>query len=111
MAKNEHLRDADQLSLPVPDDTASGAPVLVGALVGVTLTAEGEGGNAEGFATVRRKGSHQLEVTGARDIGDPIYINSSGGLTATATDNTLFGYALAEKGTGAGTIPVAIAQV
>ena len=43
---------ADKLSLPVPADTASGAPVLVGSLPGVTATAEGEGGNVDGNASV-----------------------------------------------------------
>lgn len=111
MAKNEHFRDADNLSLPVPDDTPTGTPVLVGELVGVTLTAEGEGGNDPGFATVRRKGAFRLEVAGARTVGQPVHITGSGSLTGTAGDNTLFGYALADKPSGSGVIPVAIAQV
>ena len=49
MATNVIYNDGDNLSLPVAADTASGDPVLVGAnlasgLVGVALTAEGEGG-------------------------------------------------------------------
>lgn len=111
MATNEHFRDADNLSLPVPDGTVSGDPVAVGALVGVALTDAGDGGNPEGSATVRRKGAFRLPVTGSLDIGEPVYITSAGALTATEGENTLFGYALADKPSGPGTIPVAIAQV
>jgi predicted RecA/RadA family phage recombinase len=113
MARNEHFHDAERLSLPVPADTASGVGVIVGSLVGVTQTAEGEGGNADGYATVWMKGAFDLPVTGAiATVGTPVYIPTAGGaVTATATGNTLFGYALETKGTGVGTIPVKIAQV
>jgi predicted RecA/RadA family phage recombinase len=112
MARNEKFHDAERLSLPVPADTASGAPVLVGSLVGVTQTKEGGGGNDDGYATVWTKGAFDLSVTGAvASVGLPIYITSANALTTTATANTLFGYALATKGTGAGVIPVKIAQV
>lgn len=112
MARNEKFHDAERLSLPVPADTASGAPVKVGSLVGVTQTAEGEGGNADGNATVWMKGAFDLSVTGAvASVGLPVYITSANALTMTATDNTLFGYALATKGSGAGVIPIKIAQV
>jgi predicted RecA/RadA family phage recombinase len=58
------------------------------------------------------KGAFDLPVTGARQIGSPVYIPPAGGaVTTTATSNTLFGYALATKGSGVGTIPVKIAQV
>lgn len=112
MAGNEVFRDADHLSLPVPADTASGAPVIVGSLIGVTQTAEGEGGNPDGYATVWRKGAHDLSVTGAiASVGLPVYITSGNALTATASGNTLFGYALETKGSGAGVITVALARV
>lgn len=112
MARNEKFHDAERLSLPVPADTASGAPVKVGSLVGVTQTKEGGGGNAENYATVWMKGAFDLSVTGAvASVGLPVYITSANALTMTATDNTIFGYALATKGSGAGVIPVKIAQV
>jgi predicted RecA/RadA family phage recombinase len=113
MAKNERFLNADHLSLPVPADTGSGVGVIVGSIVGVTQTAEGEGGNADGYATVWTKGAFDLPVTGAiTAVGTPVYIPPAGGaVTATATGNTLFGYALATKGSGVGTIPVKIAQV
>lgn len=113
MARNEVLRDADHLSLPVPDGTKAGTPVLVGALVGVTQTAEGDGGNPDGHATVWTKGAHRLPVGsgGTLAVGAPVYITSGGNLSPTETDNTLFGYALEAKPSGATTIVVRIARV
>ena len=112
MATNEVFRDADHLSLPVTADTPSGSPVVVGSLVGVTQTAEGEGGNDEGFATVWRKGAHDLSVTGAiASVGLPVYITAAYALNTTASGNTLFGYALETKGAAAGVIKVAVARV
>lgn len=114
MATTEHLRDARFVSLPVPADTVSGGPVVVGSLIGVALTDRSADGNPDGYATVdtgTRTGSHRLEVTGARTEGQPVYITSAGALTATATDNTLFGYALEAKGSGAGVIPIKLAAV
>lgn len=108
MALNEILEDADNISLPVATGTLPGVAVISGGLIGVTQTKEAEGGNKAGFASVTRKCSHSLPVTGAlAAIGTPVYIPPAGGaLTATATANTLFGYAGATK--GAGTAPVAV---
>src|SRR6476646_669474 len=110
MATNEVFRDADNLSLPVPTGTAAGAPVLVGSLVGVTQTAEGQGGNVAGNATVTLKGAHKLNVGGgALSIGAPVYIvTADNTLTATATSNTLFGHALESKASGAAVITVRV---
>lgn len=113
MALNEVHPYADDLSLPVPDGTAAGSPVIVGAtIVGVTQTKEGTGGNPDNYATVRTRGSHKLSVTGAvTAIGDPVYITSGNALNRTASGNTLFGYALELKGAPAGVITVKIARV
>jgi len=113
MARNEVFRDADHLSLPVPADTAAGTPVIVGSLVGITQTARGQGGNTAENATVWLKGGHRVDVTGAiAAVGTPVYIPAGGGaLTATATGNTVWGYALETKGSGTGPIVVKIAQV
>lgn len=112
MARNEVHRDADHLSLPVPADTPAGTAVIVGGLVGVTETKEGEGGNVDGNASVWLKGSHRLPVTGAiTAIGQPVYIPAAGGaLTATVGTNVLYGHALELKGAGTGTIIVRIAR-
>jgi predicted RecA/RadA family phage recombinase len=110
--KNLILHEARRISLPVPADTPSGAPVKVGSLIGVTATAEGEGGNAPGRATVWREGEYTFPVAGAvASEGLPVYITSANALTATATDNTLFGYSHGTKGTGTGPLPVILAQV
>lgn len=110
-----------KLSLPVPADTPSGAPVIVVSIVGVTATAEGEGGNVDGNASVWTEGVYDLFVVTntARAIGDPIYIitansgNPATALTTTSNSdaNPLFGYALEAKGTAPATIRVKLAKV
>lgn len=88
MATNEIFKEADYLSLPVPEGTVSGDPVLVGELVGVAQTSEGDnsytstpirramddpawntvpastGGNEAGFASVALKGAFAFEIDG-----------------------------------------------
>ena len=113
MATNEVYRNADHLPLPVPSGTVSGDPVKVGSLIGVAVT--NRDGNGE--ATVWRKGAYTFTVDNAvTAVGTPLYVAGDGtsritSLTATATGNTLFGYALATKTAAAGPLPVAIAQV
>ncbi len=110
MATNEVFRDADHLSLPVPNSTASGSPVRVGGatgLNGVTQTKTGaagvpDGGNATGYASVLLKGAHKLPVstTTTLAVGDPVYIIiATNVLTTTANSgaNPLFGHALTAK--------------
>lgn len=110
--RNEVFNEADKISLPVPADTPAGAPVKVGSLIGVTATAEGQGGNAPGRATVWRKGEYELQVAGAiASEGLPVYITAGNTLTATAGTDTLFGYAHGTKGTGTGPLRVILAQV
>ncbi len=114
MALNEQFLNADHLSLPVPEGTKSGDPVLAGGVLpGYAKTNEGEAGNAEGFASVWTKGAANVPVTGAiTAVLQKVYIPAAGGaLTATATGNVLWGYALKTKGAGSGVIPVKIAQV
>lgn len=122
MAKNEIFRDADHLSLPVPTGTVSGDPVKVGDLVGVAETDRATatnfgGGNPDGNATVWLKGAHKLTVDGAiTAVGQAVYYvgdgtSRSAQLTATATDNTLFGHALETKAAAAAPINVRIARV
>lgn len=111
MATNVHYAKGDNLSLPVPADTASGAPVRVGSLNGVAMTKEGEGGNPDGSASVQLVGVFDVTVTGAvTNVGDPVYITSAGALNVTATDNSLWGHALATKGAAAGDIPVRVSN-
>lgn len=111
MALNEVFRDGDHLSLPVTANTPAGSPVIVGSIVGVTETAEGEGGNPDGYATVWTKGVHDITVTGTvAAIGAPVYITAGYAVNVTNT-NTLYGYALETKGASAGVIRVKIARV
>lgn len=111
MAKNEVFNEGDQVSLPVTADTPSGSPVQVGELVGVALCKEGEGGNADGFATVALKGVYNVTVTGAlATYGLPVYITSAYALVITTTGNRLFGHSMGTKAGGAGTVAVRLAH-
>jgi len=116
MARNEHLRHANHVSLPVPAGTAAGDAVRVGILNGVAQTNvatadDWAGGNAVGNASVWLDGSHVLPVTGAvAAIGDPVYILADGSLAAAQTAaEPVFGAALATQA-GDGSIPVKIIQ-
>lgn len=123
MAKNQVFKFVDVLSLPVPEGTVSGDVVVVGDLVGVAETDRSErsdtgadawdesygGGNAAGHASVSLHGAYRLDVTGAVNIGDPVYFNAAGdGLDAAGT-GTRFGVALTTKGAGTGPVTVLIA--
>jgi predicted RecA/RadA family phage recombinase len=106
--------------MPVAADTAEGTAVRIGTfsatdgvnLNGVTETAENEGGNIDGEATVALDGVFNLPITTttAIAIGGPVYITSAGALTPVATSNALFGHVVKRaKGTTAGeVVPVRI---
>lgn len=122
MATNCRFAFTKTRSLPVAAGIRSGDPVKVGSLVGVALTDRNEAGGAESgnpadHATVALDGAFDLEVTGSlAAAGTPVYIDSSGDLTATVGSNTLFGYSIpgatdGSKGSGAGIVTVEIAQV
>lgn len=102
MATNQKFDKGESLSLPVTAGTLSGVPVLVGAFCGTTRTKEGEGGNAAGYATVDLLGAYEFTVTGALTPGAAVYVTSGGALNVTASGNTLWGYSLTTKGSGAG---------
>lgn len=112
---------ADKLSLPVPDGTLAGAPVIVGSIVGITATKEGTGGNADNYASVWTEGVYDVYVVTntTRAIGDPVYIitaNSGNPATAVTTTansgaNPVFGYVLQAKGSAPGTVRVKLAKV
>lgn len=117
--RNERLHDGVKITLAVPNNTLSGAPVKSGPFIGVCATAEGEGGNIEGRATVWRTGEFDLAITDAVAAeGTAIYITAGNVLTTTSTSNTLFGYthhdaegAGGTKGAGAGTVHIILAKV
>lgn len=110
---------ADQLSLPVDDNTGSGTagavlsndPVVVGSLNGVALTDQGAEGNVADNATVALDGAFNLNVDGeVSNVGDPVYHDGSATLTVVSTDG-LYGHALETKGAGEGVIAVKIAPM
>lgn len=104
MAKNQRYTNALHISIPVPEGVVSGHPVKVGQICGVAQIDR----EADGNATVWLDGSWTLDVTGAvASVGLPVYINSGGTLTATATGNFIWGTSLGTKGTGTGPLEVA----
>jgi predicted RecA/RadA family phage recombinase len=109
MATNEVFDEATDITLPVPAYVVSGSPVIVGMIPGVATTAR----DASGNATVTTEGAYNLSVTGAiASVGLPVYITSATGalVVAPGAGIQLFGHALATKASGAGVIPVRLAQ-
>lgn len=113
MATNEVFEPVGKLSLPVPDGTESGdALVLFGRIPCVALTDEGEGGNADNYATVALnpawvfdipvKGENDLGSAGVA-VGDAVYRDSDGEMNVDAVNGTLFGIALEVVVSGATT--------
>lgn len=111
MARTEVYKDGDYISLPVADGTLSGAPVVVGGLVGVAQTNEGDGvTNLEGYASVALTGAFRVPTSVAvAAVGDPLYITTAGVIDTTNT-NKFFGYALSTKASGTGTVIAKIVQ-
>jgi len=108
MSTKEIFKNADSITLPVPSGTVAGDPIAVGALVGICETSRDAAGNA----TVRRKGGHLVTTSDAvASVGLALYVTSSRTITTTASGNTLWGYSLATKGAGAGSLRAVIAQV
>ena len=91
--KNEYMRSAAELSLPVVAGTKAGDPVRVGAFNGVAATNIGEGGNPAGNATVLTDSrSYEYEVAGAiAGPGTPVYLTARAGATAPILSNTVAG--------------------
>lgn len=112
MARTEVYKDADYISLPVTNGTLSGSPVVVGNLVGVAQTNEGDQvTNEEGYASVALTGAFRVPSSVAfASVGLPVYITSGYVLNATASGNRFFGYTLSTKSSGAGTVIVKIVQ-
>lgn len=107
MAKNEQLSPGRRITIAVPAGVVSGDPVAVGELVGVAQIDRQSDGNT----TIDTEGVYELTITGAISLGAPVYAVVVSGLvtslTATATNNTRYGTALAAQG-GTGKIPVKI---
>ena len=82
--KNEYMRPAVELSLPVVAGTVSGDPVRVGAANGVAATNRGEGFNPATHASVViDERSYEYPVTGAiAGPFTPVYLTARSGATA-----------------------------
>lgn len=116
--KNEYMRPAVELSLPVVEGTRSGDPVRVGAVNGVAATHRGEGFNAATHASVVTDArSYEYEVGGA--IGGPftaVYLTartaSAAPVLSTTGTGTPWGYTVPKVGaTGARTATSGLAVV
>lgn len=118
MATNEVYKNADEIPLPVVASVVSGEVVKVGSLIGVAVTDR----DADGMATVTRKGAHTVTADAATyEVGDPIYGHAADGsavvgrvllIDKTSTTGTLIGYSLEAKTlASAGDLVVALARV
>lgn len=113
MARNEIFEPVGKLTLPVTNGTASGAAVMVfGKIPGVCLTAEGEGGNAEGFATVAINPAWVFDIpvkgedgagNAAITAGDTVARDTDGEFNKDTTNGAEFGIALEAVSSGATT--------
>lgn len=107
MALNEHLADADQVSLPVPDGTESGDPLVIGGLPCVALIDQQD----DDTATVKCNGAFRFDVTGDSSgpgAGDIVYLQSDGSIDNDSGGDR-FGYALEDAPVnGTAEIPVKI---
>lgn len=92
MAKN-YVQAGEVLQVTAAADIASGAPVVMGAVVGVALSdiATGETGS------VQIEGVWNLPKVSAGAIaqGAKVYLTPGGSITTTSSDNTYAGFAAA----------------
>lgn len=88
--KNEYMRPATELSLPVVAATKAGDPVRVGAFNGVAATDIGAGGNPAGNASVVTDArSYEYEVAGAiAGPGTRVWLTARAGATAPVLSTT-----------------------
>lgn len=112
--KNEHLDRCFEISLPVPEGTKSGDPLIIGDIPCVAAIDR----QADGKATVKMgTGSFSFSVIAKKEaeekavvLGKPVYLKE--GKLSMDTGGTLFGYALAEIAKGkTATIRVKLATV
>lgn len=107
MAKNRIREKATRLSLPVPDGTKSGDPLVIGSLPCVAVVDKSAW--TVGDASVQTDGSWGFNVIGvdsggnhAIAPGDKVYLQSNGTINAD-TGGKYFGYVLAPVNSGATT--------
>lgn len=125
--KNEYMRPATELSLPVVAGTKSGDPVRVGVVNGVAGTDRSEtaapaGGNPTGNASVVTDArSYEYEVAGViAGPFTPVFLTPRSGaaapvlsITDPGTDSAPWGYTVpkvGETGTRAGSTGIAVVR-
>lgn len=115
MALNEIYKDGD--SLPINFGTSdpgivSGEFVSFGSLRGVAETTATERPDGDWYATIRLKGVFAGTTADAVTVGAALYLASAAtngtALTTTVGSNKLVGYAVAPKGSGAGSVWVRV---
>lgn len=102
MARN-YIQPGDTLTIPAPAAVLSGAPVIVGDIVGIAQ------GNAASGAPVdvAMRGVWELPKVAANSfaLGARVYWNAGNGLaTSTASGNTLLGVAVEAAAADTGTV-------
>lgn len=106
MAKNRVLEHGRQVCLPVPVNTVSGQPLILGGALPCVAEIDR---NADGEATVQTDGVYELSVEGknkagnkAIEVGNIVYMKE-GKLSVNNEEGVRFGYALDPVGSGATT--------
>lgn len=110
MATNQKYGPTRTRTLPVPEGTPTGAPVVAGEFVAATLTAE-----KNGTASCALDGAFGFPWSGtddAMDAGDPVYLTPDGDLVDDPADgdNTKFGALLEAKAVEAAVVLVEVGQ-
>jgi hypothetical protein len=112
MATNVALDEANQVSLPVPADTASGDVLVIAGYSCVALTDRGS--ETDGEATVKFNGAVYADVDVAVAVGDTIYRHGSAGAytyNKTSSGGTAVGPAISEVPSGGGRIMVKLGKL
>lgn len=106
MATNRVRETGNRLSLPVPDGTESGDPLVIGELPCVAVTDADAW--TEGAASVQTDGTFRFPVKGegpggneAVSVGEIVYIDTDGEMNTDETNGKRFGYALEAVDSGA----------
>lgn len=103
MAKNQLYPENKHIAIVADKDYTSGQPAAIGAYRGVVLADAAEGDEV----TVWLNGSYSIDVAGALTVGQVVYLDNSGKLTATVGTNAVWGVANVAKATGTSPAEVA----
>lgn len=99
MAKNLSYKSLGQVTLPVPEETKSGDPVVVGGLAGTALVDPDQSGNTEVMIRPAPVFAHTVKAidgdgNSAIAKGDKLYYDAGATPSITKDDSgSLYGYA------------------